>query len=814
MAILVDELYARLGWRADMRGLQKFEKGIARARQKLDTVASVATKVGAGLTAAATAPVLAYADFEAKMTKLQSLVGASDQQVKAWTSDIIAWAAETGKTPSELADALFYVSSAQLDVATTNEVMLQSAKASVAGLGEQSTIADAVTSAIGAYGVENLSAAEAVDQMLAAVREGKLAPEALAGSLSKVLAPAAELNVQFSEATGILAALSRQGFSAEQGSTTLRGILSKMIKPTEAGKKKLEELGLSMEGLHAEIEEKGLLSALRTLRTAFGDDTEALGKFFEDVEGLNGVLALTGPAANEAAQVIKDVADSAGITDEAFALASDTIKFQWTRTLALAQTALILLGEELAPTVRRVIDFGQKVLEWFNKLDPVLKEWIAGLLAMGPVLLGVGAGAKAMSFALGGLVPIVKTVLGVLRGLWVVVAANPVLALIAALALLYYYWDDIRAAIDWAAQAFVNLMREWGVPVDDIFAWINAAWQGVLDFLSGPEDGESIVAWVWRGVTGIFGWLTEAWDGVVSYLSAPVEGLWAWIYEQVPAPFQWLMDLWLVLLAALTAPAEGIWGFLTAGENPFGPIIDAWTSLIALLAKPLDGFLSWLGVEDPDVFGWLSSAFDVVIAKIKNLWRSAVRELTDLIPDFAKEWLGITEEDASDSGRRLMETLGSGINRGRAAAVKAYEGALDEFDQYNAASDARKGPLSRLTASGRAIMETLAQGMRQAAPLVDSFVPAARDLMSGLAPHLNPADLMAPLPVAPAPAALPAAAAPERGPTNFTITFDKGAIVIQGADGDPQAIAERTGEEIIRRSMRALGEQLDSKVES
>ena len=45
--------------------------------------------------------------------------------------------------------------------------------------------------------------------------------------------------------------------------------------------------------------------------------------------------------------------------------------------------------------------------------------------------------------------------------------------------------------------------------------------------------------------------------------------------------------------------------------------------------------------------------------------------------------------------------------------IDAVSGVLDEVNEFLPFSDARRGPLANLTASGRAIIETLAAGIRQ-----------------------------------------------------------------------------------------------------
>ena len=86
---------------------------------------------------------------------------------------VLDLAGETARAPGELADAMFFIQSAGLRGAAAMETLEASAKAAAVGLGDTSTIADLATSALNAYGAENLSATAATDVLAAAVREGE-----------------------------------------------------------------------------------------------------------------------------------------------------------------------------------------------------------------------------------------------------------------------------------------------------------------------------------------------------------------------------------------------------------------------------------------------------------------------------------------------------------------------------------------------------------------------------------------------------------------------------------------------------------------
>ena len=118
--------------------------------------------------------------------------------------------------------------------------------------------------------------------------------------------------------------------------------------------------------------------------------------------------------------------------------------------------------------------------------------------------------------------------------------------------------------------------------------------------------------------------------------------------------------------------------------------------------------------------------------------------------------------------------------------IGAVSGVLDEVNEFLPFSDAKRGPFSHLTESGRAIMETLASGLRSAGnlPLADAL-----------------------LPVGPVPAAVGAGAG---GGMTFTLSI--GELNVTAHNADPQEIAQAIVGGELARQVRALVEQSDSRV--
>lgn len=314
----------------------------------------MAIQVAAG--AALAAGVKEAREFETSMSRIVGLVGVARDQVKSWRPEIERIAAATARGPAELAEAMFFVTSAGLRGSEALDVLEASAKAAAGGLGETKVVADAVTSAVNAYGSEVLSASEATDTLVATVREGKAQPEELAASVGKVLPFASQLDVAFSDVGASIAAMTRTGTDAQTAAIQLRQVLGNFLKPAQQSRDALNELGLTFADLREIAGERGLFEALSALQDAVGEDQEAMARIIPDVRALGAVLDIMGSNADSTQEIFGELRDAAGATEVAVEAARETSTFAVDQAITKVKNRLLDVGERVLPRFAGIID--------------------------------------------------------------------------------------------------------------------------------------------------------------------------------------------------------------------------------------------------------------------------------------------------------------------------------------------------------------------------------------------------------------------------------------------------------------------------
>jgi TP901 family phage tail tape measure protein len=340
-------------YKADLKGINDAQSGL----EKFGRVAGrIGLAVGAALAGVVAGGVKMAIDFEKEFNKIEGLVGVTGDELDELRKAAKRLGPEMGTSAQEAAEALFFITSAGLRGADAIGVLEASLKGAAIGLGDAKVIADLATSAMNAYGAENLSGAKAVDVLAEAVRLGKLAPEELAGSMGQVLPIASAMGVSFEEVGAVFAAMSRTGTNASQAATQLRGIMTSLLKPTAGAEKALRGMGLSSEGLRTSIRERGLLNTLQDLTVAFDGNDQGAEAVFGNVRALSGVLDLFGSNAETTMEIIELMTDDLGVLDEAFAKTEDTVGFKAAKAFEMFKSIMLEIGDAVLPLVADILE--------------------------------------------------------------------------------------------------------------------------------------------------------------------------------------------------------------------------------------------------------------------------------------------------------------------------------------------------------------------------------------------------------------------------------------------------------------------------
>lgn len=431
---------------------------------------SLQTRLALPLAIAGGAAIKMASDFDKSMTKIKSLVGIAGDEVDRMGASAKTMAKEFGVSSSEAADALFFITSAGLRGDEAMQTLEASLKAAAVGLGETATIADLATSAMNAYGSDTLGASEATDILTAAVREGKLEANELAGAMGAVLPVASNMGVSFNEVGAAFAAMSRTGTDARVGATQLTAILSGLLKPTQQAEDALNAMGLSSAGLKQQIKDEGLLETLNTLKTAFDNNADAAQVVFPNIRALKGVLDLLGSGVEVNRGIFERMNDTMGMTQTAFDATAQSAEFRLRKAMNSAKESFAQLGSMLLtglmPIFEDVSRVIQNVFNAFFNLDEGTQKLILGLGAFAVVLPTIITLVGSLTTLIGALLSPVGLVATALAGVAFIIYKN---------------WGEVLPVVVGLYNQFVDLYNG-SEALRKVIYFLKAAFQSVFSF--------------------------------------------------------------------------------------------------------------------------------------------------------------------------------------------------------------------------------------------------------------------------------------------------------------------------------------------
>jgi TP901 family phage tail tape measure protein len=448
--------------------------------------------VGAGAAGVKTA-----ADFESSMSKITGLVGIAADEVKGMESAVLDLSGRTAKSPQELADALFVITSAGLRGKDALNALESSAMAGAAGLGQTNDIARAVAGSLNAYGAETLNAAQSTDIIVAAARAGNFETSQFAGALGRVLPFAQQAGSSFEDMAGGVALLTRTNGDAAQSVTQMSALFRAFVVPTEQARTALSNIGLSAEDVRTAIAEDGLPAALEMLDDKLGGNREELGRLLGSSEAAAAAFQILDADAQTVADTFGVTNNAVGLTGDAFQTVSETSAFQFAQTMAQLKTLLIDVGAIIMPFVTDLVDGFGRVIETFKNLDEDQQRQIVMFLAivaaLGPVLFIVGKVAAAFGTLIKVGVTLAKGIAFLVTPMGLVVLA--IAAVIAIGVLLWKNWDTIteKAAELWSK----------------VSGWFKKIWDSIKETFDTVKEYLSDVL---GSIGEAFG---SAWDGIV-----------------------------------------------------------------------------------------------------------------------------------------------------------------------------------------------------------------------------------------------------------------------------------------------------------
>ncbi|AUM89164.1 phage tail tape measure protein [Clostridium botulinum] len=372
--------------------------------EKLTKVGGKLTDVGKTLTTHVSLPLAAVGvasakvgmDFEAEMSKVQAISGATGgdfQKLKAKAEEM---GAKTKFSATESAQGLEYMAMAGWKTQDMLDGLPPILNLAIASGEELGSTSDIVTDALTAFGLKAKDAGMFSD-VLAAASSNANTNVGMMGATFQYAAPVAgALGYSVQDTAIAIGLMANAGIKADKAGTAIRTGLTNLVKPTDAMATAMDKYGISVEDTNGKM--KPFRQVIEELRGKLGNlDKATQANVVSTIfgkEAMSGWLSVINASPEDVNKLTNAIDTSKGATDKMAATMSNNAKGSITEMKSALEGAGIKIFEVVAPSITSLAKEVSKMADKFSKLNPSTQETIVKMaalgIAIGPVIGGVG----------------------------------------------------------------------------------------------------------------------------------------------------------------------------------------------------------------------------------------------------------------------------------------------------------------------------------------------------------------------------------------------------------------------------------------
>ena len=362
----------------------------AKMRAGLATLGGAAGKVGLVAAAGLGVAVIAAANFDQAMSKVQAATGESADAMGDLRDAALKAGADTVFSASEAAAGMTALSKAGVSTADIlNGGLTGALDLAAAGELDVASAAEIAATTMTQFGLAGTDVSHVADVLAAAAGKAQGEVTDMAGALQYVGPVAAQMGISLEETGGAIAYLATQGIVGQQAGTSLRGMLTALTSPSKIAKEKMDELGISMYDAQGQF--VGLDGLAGQLQESMGklsvaERDEALGRIFGNEQITAARILYAG--GSDAITKWTGKVDDSGFAAETAATKLDNLKGDLEALKGSLETALIGTGDGSQGALRSMTQGLTDLVNAFNKLPDGAKGATAALLAVTAVTGG------------------------------------------------------------------------------------------------------------------------------------------------------------------------------------------------------------------------------------------------------------------------------------------------------------------------------------------------------------------------------------------------------------------------------------------
>lgn len=335
------------------------------------------------------AAVVVGIDFDASMSKVQAVAGATGKELQTMRDQAIQLGADTTKSAKEVAEGQLELAKSGMSAKQAMDAIPGAISASEASGEDMAVAVNVMTSALNGFQLKASESAHVADVLAEAANRSKADINDMGYAFKYAATPAKALGITLEETSAAVMIMTNAGLAGEQAGTSLRSALISLAKPTDAATKQMDALGVSITDSKGNMKPlSGIMDGLRKSTSGMGNAQKlaALSTIF-GTEAASGMLAIIDSAPGTMQKFTKSLEESDGASKKASDTMTDNLAGSVKEMEGAFESAQIAISDVFTPAVRKGVDTVADLVGGFNDLPPSAKSMVVwGGLIVGGVL--------------------------------------------------------------------------------------------------------------------------------------------------------------------------------------------------------------------------------------------------------------------------------------------------------------------------------------------------------------------------------------------------------------------------------------------
>ncbi|MGN0149332.1 MAG: phage tail tape measure protein [Clostridia bacterium] len=588
--------------------------------------------------------------FEQGMANVSAISGATGAELTALSDKAKEMGATTKFSAIEAANAMGYMGMAGWNSSQMIDGIAGIMNLAAASGEELACVSDIVTDALTAFGLKASDSAQFADVLAVASSKSNTNVSLLGESFKNVAATAGAMGYSMQDTTTALGLMANAGIKGSDAGTSLRGVMTRLAKPTKEVSEAMTALGIS--AVNTDGSMKPLSTLIPELQTAFSSLTDSeKGQYATMIAGKNamsGFLSIVNSSPDDFYSLSDAINNSEGAAQSMADTMNDTVSGKLTLLKSQFEGVKIAIFDALGS----------------SQFKGVLQSMSDGLGALTPSISGVTVAiGNGLFYAIQGIYNIGMTVFTAVK---TAVENNQ-----PAIERLYTAFDNVKSSIINAfsgnGTALIQTLANVIIPTlcNSLSLVLNIA-SGVISVASPLSP---VIAGIAGAVTAYKIAVTAA--NVVEGIRNGLIAFSAVMTGTQAAAFAPLTTATIAQIAATSAlnVVTGVFGaIMTFVTSPIGLVVIAIGAVIAIgvaLYKHWDTIKQWAS----NLWNGIKNIFNGIKNTISNAW-NGVKETASNVWGAVKD----TVSEKLNNIKTAYQEHGGGIKGAAAGAMEAVKG--------------------------------------------------------------------------------------------------------------------------------------------